>query len=57
MDAAVRGGDTEILDWFIKDFTDLYSKTRIKFISSISLKEKARKGVKIIEQKLLKFGS
>jgi len=57
MDADVRGKDTEILDWFIKDFTDLYSKTRVKFISSISLKEKARKGVKIIEQKLLKFGS
>ena len=57
MDTAVRGKDTEILDWFIKDFTDLYSKTRVKFVSSISLKEKARKGLKIIEQKLLKFSS
>ena len=57
MDTAVRGKDTEILDWFIKDFTDLYSKTRVKFISSKSLKEKANKGMKIIQQKLLKFSS
>jgi hypothetical protein len=35
----------------------LYSKTRVKFISSKSLKDKAKKGLKIIEQKLLKFGS
>jgi len=55
--AAVKGTDTEIYNWFIPDFTDLYSKTRIKFISSKSLKEKAKKGLKIIEQKLLKFGS
>ena len=57
MGAAVKGIDTEIYNWFIPDFTDLYSKTRIKFISSKSLKEKAKKGLKIIEQKLLKFGS
>jgi len=55
MDAAVKGTDTEIFNWFIPDFTDLYSKTRIKFLSSKSLKEKAKKGLKIIEQKLLKF--
>jgi hypothetical protein len=57
MDADVKSKDTEIFDWLIKDFTDLYSKTRVKFISSKSLKEKAKKGLKIIEQKLLKFGS
>ena len=57
MDTAVKDIDTEIFNWFIADFTDLYSKTRIKFLSSKSLKEKAKKGLKIIEQKLLKFGS
>ena len=55
MDAAVKGTDTEIFNWFIPDFTDLYSKTRVKFLSSKTLKEKAKKGLKIIEQKLLKF--
>jgi len=57
MDAAVKSKDKEIFDWLIKDFTDLYSKTRVKFISSKSLKHKAKKGLKIIEQNLLKFGS
>jgi hypothetical protein len=57
MDTAVKNKDTAIFDWFISDFTDLYSKTRVKFISSKSLKKKARKGLKIIEQKLLKFRS
>ena len=57
VDAAVKGTDTEIFNWFIPDFTDLYSKTRIKFLSSKSLKEKAKKGLKIIEQKLLKFST
>ena len=45
----------EALSLIISDFCDLYSKTRAKFISSKSLKDKARKGLKIIEQKLLKF--
>ena len=57
MDAAVKIKDKEIFDWLIKDFTDLYSKTRVKFISSKSLKHKAKKGLKIIEQNLLKFSS
>ena len=57
MDAAVKSTDTEIFNWFIPDFTDLYSKTRVKFLSSKTLKEKAKKGLKIIEQKLLKFAA
>tara|TARA_R100000808_G_C2090235_1_gene110920 strand:+ start:109 stop:795 length:687 start_codon:yes stop_codon:yes gene_type:complete len=57
MDTAVKDIDTEIFNWFIPDFIDLYSKTRIKFLSSKSLKEKAKKGLKIIEQKLLKFSA
>jgi hypothetical protein len=57
MDASVKGKDAEIFNWFIPDFIDLYSKTRVKFFSSKLLKDKAKKGLKIIEQKLLKFGS
>ena len=47
----------ETLNLIISDFYDLYRKTHAKFISSKSLKEKARKGLKIIEQKLLKFSA
>jgi hypothetical protein len=57
MDTAVKNKDIEIFNWFISDFTDLYSKTRVKFISSKLLKEKTKKGLQIIEQKLLKFCS
>jgi hypothetical protein len=57
MDSIVKSRDVEIFDWLIKDFTDIYSKTRVKFMSSKSLKHKARKGLEIIEQKLLKSGS
>ena len=45
------------LGFVIKDFYNLYAKTRIKFISSKYLKNKSTKGLKIIEQKLLKFSS
>ncbi len=45
------------LGFVISDFYNLYSKTRVKFISSKYLKSKSAKGLKIIEQKLLKFNS
>lgn len=45
------------LTWIIQDFYDLYAQTRAKFLSSKVLKDKAKKGLKIIEQKLLKFSS
>jgi|TARA_R110002020_G_scaffold137796_1_gene307368 hypothetical protein len=45
----------ETLSWIISDFHDLYSKTRAKFVSSKLLKSKAKKGIEIIEQKLLKY--
>ena len=56
MDPVIKNQD-ETLNWIISDFYDLYSKTRSKFASSKLLKNKAKKGVKIIEQKLLKFSS
>jgi hypothetical protein len=43
------------LTWLIPDFHDLYAQTRAKFLSSKVLKVKAKKALKIIEQKLLKF--
>ena len=45
------------LGFVISDFYNLYSKTRVKFISSKYLKSKSAKGLKIIEQNLLKFNS
>ena len=54
MDGVVKKQD-EILTWVISDFFNLYNKTRVKFISSKLLKDKSKKGIKIIEQKLLKF--
>jgi len=57
VESVVRSGDMEVFNWLITDFADLYSKTRVKFISSKTLKDKARKGLKIIEQKLLKFST
>jgi hypothetical protein len=56
MDGVVKKQD-EILTWVISDFFNLYNKTRVKFISSKLLKDKSKKGIKIIEQKLLKFSS
>ena len=47
----------ETLNLVFSDFNNLYAKTRTKFISSKSLKDKSKKGLKIIEQKLLKFKS
>lgn len=44
--------DKEIINWIIKDFPTLYNGTRVKFITSKILKEKARKGIKIIEEQL-----
>tara|TARA_B100001287_G_scaffold203445_1_gene172766 strand:- start:752 stop:1420 length:669 start_codon:yes stop_codon:yes gene_type:complete len=43
------------LTWIIPEFHDLYAQTRAKFLSSKELKHKAKKGLKIIEQRLLKF--
>jgi hypothetical protein len=56
MDFIIKKQD-EVLTWVISDFFNLYNKTRVKFVSSKTLKEKSKKGLKIIEQKLLKFSS
>jgi len=48
---------TGTLTWIIPEFYDLYAQTRAKFLSSKELKHKAKKGLKIIEQRLLKFSS
>tara|TARA_R110002020_G_scaffold95882_2_gene229743 strand:+ start:1871 stop:2539 length:669 start_codon:yes stop_codon:yes gene_type:complete len=45
------------LTWMMSDFYELYNQTRAKFLSSKILKDKTKKGLKIIEQKLLKYSS
>lgn len=43
----------ELLDFYCKDFYNLYYSTRTKFITSTRLKNVIRDGLKIIEKKLL----
>jgi hypothetical protein len=43
----------ELLDFYCKDFYNLYYNTRTKFITSTRLKTVIRDGLKIIEKKLL----
>lgn len=45
----------ELLDFYCKDFYNMYYNTRTKFISSTRLKTVIRDGLKIIEKKLLIF--
>ena len=52
VESLIQKQDNEIIDWIINDFANIYSKTRVKFITSKVLKEKARKGIKIIEEQL-----
>jgi hypothetical protein len=52
MDSIIKEQDKEVIDWLINDFTQLYSNTRLKYIASKVLKDKARKGIKLIEEQL-----
>ena len=52
MDSIIKEQDKEVIDWLINDFTQLYSNTRLKYIASKVLKDKARRGIKIIEEQL-----
>lgn len=45
----------ELLDFYCKDFYNLYYNTRTKFTTSTRLKNVIRDGLKIIEKKLLIF--
>jgi hypothetical protein len=55
VDRVVKNIEQELLDFYCKDFYTMHNNTRVKFISSKHLKEVIRKGLKIIEEKLLIF--
>jgi len=55
VDRSLKNIEQELLDFYCKDFYTMYSSTRVKFLSSKHLKEVVRKGLKIIEEKLLIF--
>ena len=49
----IKSVEPELLDFYCKDFYDLFYKTRNRFIASQRLKTVIREGLKIIEKKLL----
>ena len=53
VDAIIKSIETSVLNFVVSDFWNTFSQTRIKFASSTLLKTKARKGKKLIIQKLV----
>lgn len=51
----VKQIEPELLDFYTKDFYNLFYQTRTKFLTSNRLKTVVRDGLKIIEKKLLTF--
>lgn len=51
----VKQIEPELLDFYTKDFYNLFYQTRTKFLTSNRLKTVIRDGLKIIEKKLLTF--
>ena len=49
----IKSIEPELLDFYWKDFYEIYYKTRTKFTTSQRLKTVIREGLKIIEKKLL----
>ena len=49
----IKSIEPELLDFYWKDFHEIYYKTRTKFTTSQRLKTVIREGLKIIEKKLL----
>lgn len=52
-DAIIKSVETSILNFIVKDFWTIFSQTRTALISSRILKEKAKKGIEIINKKLV----
>lgn len=55
VDAIIKSVESSILNFIIEDFWTIFSQTRTAFISSKTLKEKTRKGIKIINNKLVEI--
>jgi hypothetical protein len=53
VDAIIKTVETALLNFIVSDFWNTYSQTRVKFVNSNKLKNKARKGKKLILQKLV----
>lgn len=52
-DSIVRQVEPDLLNFFIKDFTNLVNETRVKFAQSHKLKNILREALSIVENKLL----
>lgn len=52
-DTVIKSVESSILNFIIDDFWTIFSQTRTGFISSKVLKEKTRKGIEIINNKLV----
>ena len=53
VDAIIKSVETALLNFIVSDFWNTYSQTRVKFVNSNKLKNKVRKGKKLITQKLV----
>lgn len=54
-DTTIKSVETSILNFIIEDFWTTFSQTRTAFMGSKTLKEKTRKGIKIINNKLVEL--
>jgi len=54
-DATIKSVESSILNFIIEDFWTIFSQTRTAFMSSKTLKEKTRKGIEIINNKLVEI--
>jgi len=52
VDAIIKAVETSILDFIVSDFWNIYSQTKVKFVNSKQLKQKAKKGRQLVETKL-----
>lgn len=52
VDAIIKTVETSILDFIVSDFWNTYSQTKVKFVNSKQLKQKAKKGRRLVETKL-----
>ena len=53
VDAIIKSVETAVLNFIVSDFWNIFSQTKIKFVNSKLLKQKARKGKQLIQSKLV----
>lgn len=52
VDAIIKSVEASILNFIVSDFWNIYSQTRVKYVNSKQLKQKAKKGRQLVETKL-----